>query len=77
MDGAVQPMPHGQIVTVPLQSSDTPTMQWQIHGTSDVSDFLRTMNKERMHLEMELGREEETAVHRLIKEQVRFDRAHL
>lgn len=66
----VQPIPEGQVVTVPLQSSDSPVVQWQIHGTSDVSDFLRTMNKERMHLEQELGREEETAVHRLLKEQV-------
>lgn len=67
----VQPVPEGQVVSVPLQSSDTPVVQWQIHGTSDVSEFLRTMNKERMHLERELGRDEETAVHRLVKEQVR------
>lgn len=71
MEGSVvHPMPEGHVVTVPLQSSDSPVVQWQIHGTSDVSDFLRTMNKERMHLEQELGREEETSVHSLIKEQV-------
>ena len=56
---------------VEVHAGEAPSMQWQVQGTNDVSEFLRKMNAERMHLEQQLGREEETAVHKLLKEQVR------
>ena len=61
----------GQTV-VEVHAGEVPGMQWQVQGTSDVSEFLRKMNAERMHLEQQIGREEETAVHKLLKEQVRL-----
>ena len=61
----------GQTV-VEVHAGEAPGMQWQVQGTSDVSEFLRKMNAERMHLEQQIGREEETAVHKLLKEQVRL-----
>lgn len=54
---------------VEVHAGEAPSMQWQVQGTNDVSEFLRKMNAERMHLEQQLGREEETAVHKLLKEQ--------
>ena len=69
----------GQTV-VEVHAGEAPGMQWQVQGTSDVSEFLRKMNAERMHLEQQIGREEETAVHKLLKEQVRlrnFNRTHI
>ena len=62
----------GQTV-VEVHAGEAPSMQWQVQGTSDVSEFLRKMNAERMHLEQQIGREEETAVHKLLKEQVRLE----
>lgn len=59
------------------QASEAPVTQWQIHSTSDVSEFLRTMNKERMHLEQQLSREEETSIHKVVKEQVRLNEKFL
>ena len=56
---------------VEVHAGEAPGMQWQVQGTSDVGEFLRKMNAERMHLEQQIGREEETAVHKLLKEQVR------
>ena len=61
----------GQTVTE-VHAGEAPGVQWQVQGTSDVSEFLRKMNAERMHLEQQIGREEETAVHKLLKEQVRL-----
>ena len=61
----------GQTV-VEVHAGEAPGVQWQVQGTSDVSEFLRKMNAERMHLEQQVGREEETAVHKLLKEQVRL-----
>ena len=58
---------------VEVHAGEAPGMQWQVQGTNDVSEFLRKMNAERMHLEQQLGREEETAVHKLLKEQVRIE----
>ena len=55
---------------VEVHAGEAAGPQWQIQGTSDVSEFLRKMNAERMHLEQQTGREEETAVHKLLKEQV-------
>lgn len=55
---------------VEVHAGEAAGVQWQIKGTSDVSEFLRKMNAERMHLEQQIGREEETAVHKLLKEQV-------
>ena len=55
---------------VEVHAGEAAGPQWQIKGTSDVSEFLRKMNAERMHLEQQIGREEETAVHKLLKEQV-------
>lgn len=60
----------GQTV-VEVHAGEAPATQWQVQGTSDVSEFLRKMNAERMHMEQQIGREEETAVHKLLKEQVR------
>ena len=61
----------GQTVTE-VHAGEAPVLQWQVQGTSDISEFLRRMNAERMHLEQQIGREEETAVHKLLKEQVRL-----
>ena len=58
---------------VEVHAGEAPSMQWQVQGTNDVSEFLRKTNAERMHLEQQLGREEETAVHKLLKEQVRIE----
>ena len=55
---------------VEVHAGEAAGSQWHIKGTSDVSEFLRKMNAERMHLEQQIGREEETAVHKLLKEQV-------
>lgn len=55
---------------VEVHAGEAAGVQWHIKGTSDVSEFLRKMNAERMHLEQQIGREEETAVHKLLKEQV-------
>ena len=55
---------------VEVHAGEAAAAQWHIKGTSDVSEFLRKMNAERMHLEQQIGREEETAVHKLLKEQV-------
>lgn len=57
---------------VEVHAGEAAGVQWQIKGTSDVSEFLRKTNAERMHLERQIGREEETAVHKLLKEQVRL-----
>lgn len=57
---------------VEVHAGEAPSMQWQVQGTSDVGEFLRKMNAERMHLEQQIGREEETAVYKLLKEQVRL-----
>lgn len=54
---------------VEVHTGEAAGPQWQIQGTSDVSEFLRKMNAERMHLEQQTGREEETVVHKLLKEQ--------
>jgi hypothetical protein len=75
--GIVQQAGIGQTVSSQYQTSEAPAVQWQIHGTSDVSEFLHTMNKERMHLENQLGREEETTVHKVLKEQVRISQVEL
>lgn len=64
--------PGASQTVVEVHAGEAPGMQWQVQGTSDVSEFLRKMNAERMHLEQQMGREEETAVHKLLKEQVRL-----
>lgn len=43
---------------------------WQVQGTSDVSEFLRKMNAERIHLEQGLQRDEESETHKLLKTHV-------
>lgn len=40
--------------------------EWQVQSTSDVSEFLRKMNAERIHLEQGLQREEESETHKLL-----------
>ena len=67
----VYPPTAGQTVTE-VHAAEAPGVHWQVQGTSDVSEFLRRMNAERMHLEQQVGRDEETAVHKLLKEQVRL-----
>lgn len=67
----VYPPTAGQTVTE-VHAGEAPGVHWQVQGTSDVSEFLRRMNAERMHLEQQVGRDEETAVHKLLKEQVRL-----
>lgn len=67
----VYPPTAGQTVTE-VHAGEAPSVHWQVQGTSDVSEFLRRMNAERMHLEQQVGRDEETAVHKLLKEQVRL-----
>ena len=59
---------------VEVHAGEAAAAQWHIKGTSDVSEFLRKMNAERMHLEQQIGREEETAVHKLLKEQVMLEK---
>lgn len=67
----VYPPTAGQTVTE-VHAGEAPGVHWQVQGTSDVSEFLRRMNAERMHLEQQVGRDEETAVHKILKEQVRL-----
>lgn len=67
----VHPPTAGQTITE-VHVGEAPGVHWQVQGTSDVSEFLRRMNAERMHLEQQVGRDEETAVHKLLKEQVRL-----
>ena len=51
------------------------TVGWQVQGTSDVSEFLRRMNAERIHLEQGLQREEESETHKVLKTHVRLSKS--
>ena len=66
-----------QATTSPLvtevHAGESGGVQWQIQGTSEVSEFLRKMNAERLHLEQTISRDEETDIHKLLKEQVRHN----
>lgn len=62
--------PGSSQMTVQVHAGEAGGLEWQIHGTSDVSEFLRKTNAERMHLEQTLSREEDSAVHTLLKESV-------
>lgn len=63
--------PSAGAVTMETHVGEAGGLDWQVHGTSDVSELLRRMNAERMHLEQSLSREEDVAVHKLLKETVR------